>query len=491
MSAEDSKMAIPVNDFLDTPKNIYSSDPSKRSTFKGMSVFYSIRDNSSVYGSKRSVLQQNRFDQCLNMVDTIQTEKLRKKELKLLNILTELCKNFLEVKELTSKHIRDANKKLRHIDRLNKQLCNIHRMLINEIVGIIEKVKNVFTIIKKHKEDAKKESDVARNYFSQAREAKNPAHSVIIEKGKKYHRDKGVEKLMKKYSRCLNEAKKAFKIITKKFPQHHRDYNKLLFENLSNKKTLKVTDEDLAFHVSNLLQTSLKHSKTYQDCQTKAKNHPNPVKPHNFHLHHPTYNDILQTGISLQPISSHSDSNTDPSPKKKNSLSNSSSNISIKTDSSEMSSSSSKDVLYFSCEDSLQHQKKQKKAFNKSTNKDRLDCMQAYKFITLISRGAYGVVWLVQRKSTGDHYAMKLSDYANTLEKNQDEVLIKEAKILEKIRGEWIVKAVASFTYRMYLCSVMEYMPGGDLLSAIERESYFDEVDAKFYIAQIVLAVEC
>jgi serine/threonine protein kinase len=62
---------------------------------------------------------------------------------------------------------------------------------------------------------------------------------------------------------------------------------------------------------------------------------------------------------------------------------------------------------------------------------------------------------------------------------------------LEKIRGEWIVKAVASFTFNVYLCSVMEYMPGGDLLSAIERESYFDEPDAKFYIAQIVLAIEC
>ena len=398
---------------------------SKKSSFKGLTNFCSIRDQTSAYASNRSMYQQNRFDQCSNMVDTIQSEKLRKKELKLLNILTELCKNFLEVKELTSKHIRDANKKLRHIDRLNKQLCNIHRGLIGEIVGIIEKVKNVFTIIKKHKEDAKKESDVARNYFSQALESKNPAHSVIQEKGKKYHRDKGVEKLMKKYSRSLTEAKKAFKIITKKFPQYFRDYNKLLFEDLSsNKRSIKCTNSDLAFHVSNLLQTSLKHSKTYQNAQKKKAANPhstNPRTSENFRLHHPTYNEILHNKASLDRISSQSSSKSEMSPTlKKNCLSNNSlsstSSISIKSDSTDSRGSEGEDreILYFSCEDSFQHFKKQKKAFEKGSGKDRLDCMQAYKFITLISRGAYGVVWLVQRKSTGDHYAMKLSDYANT-----------------------------------------------------------------------------
>lgn len=48
---------------------------------------------------------------------------------------------------------------------------------------------------------------------------------------------------------------------------------------------------------------------------------------------------------------------------------------------------------------------------NVKKKNDRLDCMEAYNFVSLISKGAYGIVWLVQRKSTGDYYAMKLCDY--------------------------------------------------------------------------------
>lgn len=38
--------------------------------------------------------------------------------------------------------------------------------------------------------------------------------------------------------------------------------------------------------------------------------------------------------------------------------------------------------------------------------------MESYEFIKVISKGAYGVVWLVKRKLTGDYYAMKITDYA-------------------------------------------------------------------------------
>ena len=43
---------------------------------------------------------------------------------------------------------------------------------------------------------------------------------------------------------------------------------------------------------------------------------------------------------------------------------------------------------------------------------DKLTKMSSYKFVKVISKGAYGVVWLVKRKLTGDYYAMKITDYA-------------------------------------------------------------------------------
>lgn len=43
---------------------------------------------------------------------------------------------------------------------------------------------------------------------------------------------------------------------------------------------------------------------------------------------------------------------------------------------------------------------------------DKLNDVRSYEFVKLISKGAYGVVWLVKRKLTGDYYAMKITDYA-------------------------------------------------------------------------------
>ena len=42
---------------------------------------------------------------------------------------------------------------------------------------------------------------------------------------------------------------------------------------------------------------------------------------------------------------------------------------------------------------------------------DKLDDIESYNFIRILGKGAYGVVWLVRRRLTGDLYAMKLSDF--------------------------------------------------------------------------------
>jgi serine/threonine-protein kinase RIM15 len=49
---------------------------------------------------------------------------------------------------------------------------------------------------------------------------------------------------------------------------------------------------------------------------------------------------------------------------------------------------------------------------------DKLNDVRSYEFIKLISKGAYGVVWLVKRKLTGDYYAMKITDYAEKVIKS-------------------------------------------------------------------------
>ena len=74
--------------------------------------------------------------------------------------------------------------------------------------------------------------------------------------------------------------------------------------------------------------------------------------------------------------------------------------------------------------------------------------------------------------------------------KNHLDSLKKENQILTVVTGDFVVKALFTFSHETYLCFVMEYMYGGDLGSLLEKYGYFEEQIAKVYIAETILAVE-
>lgn len=76
------------------------------------------------------------------------------------------------------------------------------------------------------------------------------------------------------------------------------------------------------------------------------------------------------------------------------------------------------------------------------------------------------------------------------MQSNQIESLVKERQVFEKIRGDFAVKAFWTFKYKSYLCFVMEYMIGGDFASILQNYVCLDEQVARFYIAEIVLALD-
>ena len=108
----------------------------------------------------------------------------------------------------------------------------------------------------------------------------------------------------------------------------------------------------------------------------------------------------------------------------------------------------------------------------------------------MISKGAFGRVWLVKKKFTQDIYAMKIVNFAEKMSKNHLDSLKKEQEVFSLLHGDFVVKALFTFSYENYICFVMEYMMGGDLGSLLEIYTCFDESIAKFYIAEIILAVE-
>lgn len=52
------------------------------------------------------------------------------------------------------------------------------------------------------------------------------------------------------------------------------------------------------------------------------------------------------------------------------------------------------------------------------------------------------------------------------------------------------MKAPFSFTEMDSQIFVMEFMPGGDLRQLLNEEVYFEEEAARFYLAEMVMAIE-
>lgn len=119
--------------------------------------------------------------------------------------------------------------------------------------------------------------------------------------------------------------------------------------------------------------------------------------------------------------------------------------------------------------------------------------IEDFEFEKMISKGAFGRVWLVRRKATNDHYAMKIVNLAERTMKNNAkelESLRKENKVFTLAQEDFVVRAVFTFTYQTFICFVMEYMVGGDFGDILHNYCALDEDVAKFYIAEIVLALE-
>ncbi|XP_013097410.2 serine/threonine-protein kinase Warts [Stomoxys calcitrans] len=108
-----------------------------------------------------------------------------------------------------------------------------------------------------------------------------------------------------------------------------------------------------------------------------------------------------------------------------------------------------------------------------------------------IGVGAFGEVTLVRKIDTTNHlYAMKTLRKADVLKRNQVAHVKAERDILAEADNNWVVKLYYSFQDKDNLYFVMDYIPGGDLMSLLIKKGIFEEPLARFYIAELTCAVE-
>lgn len=87
--------------------------------------------------------------------------------------------------------------------------------------------------------------------------------------------------------------------------------------------------------------------------------------------------------------------------------------------------------------------------------------------IKTIGIGSFGEVSLVQKTDTGQLYAMKTLRKAEVWKRNQTAHVKAERDILSEADNEWVVKLHFSFQDKGNLYFVMDYVPGGDMMSLL------------------------
>ncbi|KAL9260257.1 Serine/threonine-protein kinase 38-like protein [Drosera capensis] len=113
-----------------------------------------------------------------------------------------------------------------------------------------------------------------------------------------------------------------------------------------------------------------------------------------------------------------------------------------------------------------------------------------FDLLTMIGKGAFGEVRVCREKTTGHVYAMKKLKKSEMLLRGQAEHVKAERNLLAEVDSNCIVKLYCSFQDEEYLYLIMEYLPGGDMMTLLMRKDTLTDDEARFYVAETVLAIE-
>ncbi|EDV91357.1 serine/threonine-protein kinase greatwall isoform X2 [Drosophila grimshawi] len=121
----------------------------------------------------------------------------------------------------------------------------------------------------------------------------------------------------------------------------------------------------------------------------------------------------------------------------------------------------------------------------------KLPTIRDFVIIKPISRGAFGKVFLGYKQNDSNKlFAIKVMRKSEMINKNMVSQVITERNALALSRSPFCVNLFYSLQSLSSVYLVMEYMVGGDLKSLLAMYGYFDEATARFYVAEMVMALQ-
>jgi protein-serine/threonine kinase len=116
--------------------------------------------------------------------------------------------------------------------------------------------------------------------------------------------------------------------------------------------------------------------------------------------------------------------------------------------------------------------------------------LEDFKHLKILGQGSFGKVVLVKNQNNNKLYAMKILDKKFIVKKNQVSHTQTERALLEKLKHPFIVKLNYAFQDSKRLYFLTEFLQGGELFFHLRRNSGYKEKAVRFYMCQILLALE-
>lgn len=120
------------------------------------------------------------------------------------------------------------------------------------------------------------------------------------------------------------------------------------------------------------------------------------------------------------------------------------------------------------------------------------DSLEQFEIDDFIGEGCSAKVYRVHYKSDCRKapYALKVLNTKKFICNKQQQHLDSEIDILKQVRHPFVITMIDTFRKSNYQCMLFEYISGGDLHDRITQNQKLDLVDARFYLAQILLALQ-
>jgi len=110
--------------------------------------------------------------------------------------------------------------------------------------------------------------------------------------------------------------------------------------------------------------------------------------------------------------------------------------------------------------------------------------------LAVLGKGTYATVVLARKADTGAIYAMKVLNKDLLRSQKQRFHIQTERNIMIQVDHPFLIKLSWAFQTESKLYFVLEYCPGGELFNLLQKRRVFTEDQARFYLVQIIMALE-